>query len=119
VNEIRIVTRRTPLANVVALKGEADLYGAPRIAAALDSAAEGAVAVAVDLSAITFLDSTVVALLLTQLRALEARGMPFTIVCDDAQTLRIFELTGLDRRFVVLPSLTEALRRSVDARVAA
>jgi anti-sigma B factor antagonist len=109
-HHLQISSRHTPIANVVAIRGDADLYGAPEIGEALGAAAAGASAVVVDLGAVTFLDSTILALLLKSLRELRAREIPFTIVCDAPQILRIFELTGLDARFRVVPTLSEALR---------
>jgi anti-sigma B factor antagonist len=96
--------------HVVALGGEFDLHTAPRLDEALFSAIdEGAHRVLVDLAATTFVDSTVLGVLLRAHRRLNDRGGRLVVVSDDPRILRTIELTGLDRTLSVERSLTETV----------
>jgi anti-sigma B factor antagonist len=96
--------------HVVALGGEIDLHTAPRLDEALFSAIdEGAHRVLVDLAATTFVDSTVLGILLRAHRRLDDAGGRLVVVSNDPRILRTFELTGLDRTLAVEPTLTETV----------
>lgn len=95
---------------VIALGGEIDLHTAPRLDEALFSAIdEGAHRVLVDLAATTFVDSTVLGILLRAHRRLDDAGGRLVVVSNDPRILRTFELTGLDRTLAVEPTLTETV----------
>jgi anti-sigma B factor antagonist len=94
----------------IALGGEIDLHTAPRLDEALFSAIdEGAHRVLVDLAATTFVDSTVLGILLRAHRRLDDAGGRLVVVSNDPRILRTFELTGLDRTLAVEPTLTETV----------
>lgn len=96
--------------HVVALGGEIDLHTAPRLDEALFSAIdEGAHRVLVDLAATTFVDSTVLGILLRAHRRLDDAGGRLVVVSNDPRILRTFALTGLDRTLAVEPTLTETV----------
>jgi anti-sigma B factor antagonist len=103
---------------VVVVRGEHDIYTAPalrdRLEEALGAGASGTApaGVVVDLSAATFLDSSILgALLEARRQALEA-GIGY-VVClggePEPGVERILEITGLVPVFPVLRSLDEAL----------
>jgi len=88
--------------------GEADLYTAPELKAALNALIEnGARSVLVDLSRTTFLDSTTLGVLMGAVRRLRSRGGQIAIACSDPNIRKIFEITLLDRIFTIFDS-TEA-----------
>ena len=96
--------------HVVALGGEIDLHTAPRLDEALFGAIhEGAERVLVDLAGTTFVDSTVLGVLLRAHRRLDDSGGRLVLVSNDPRILRTLELTGLDRTLAVEPTLTETV----------
>ncbi|MGB2952664.1 MAG: STAS domain-containing protein [Gaiellaceae bacterium] len=89
---------------VVSLAGEHDLYTAPRVQEALRSVvAAGAKTTIVDLTETTFLDSTMLHVLLSARSELRDGGQ-LRLVTSDPNLKRVFELTGIDRFFDFYPS---------------
>ncbi len=105
-------TRRAGVV-VVSLEGEHELYGATELRRRLAALIEKGLALVVDLTDATFLDSSTVSVLLaTRKRAREA-GVRFAIVLgDDAAepVRRMFEITRLDSILPVVHDRTLALR---------
>lgn len=94
---------------VLSVEGELDLSSAPSLKWALaDVQSAGRRHVVVDLSGVSFIDSTALGVLVGAQRGLNA-GMQLAIACADENVLRIFELTGLDGMFEIVPTLDEAL----------
>lgn len=109
--EFAIDTRSTPLAEIVRIKGDADVFVAPQLREELEALVDGAPpAVVVDMGELTFLDSSTLSLLLTFRRRLADADAPLLLVCDNRALLRTFEVTALDREFEIVPTLTDALR---------
>jgi anti-sigma B factor antagonist len=99
---------------VIPLPGESDAYVAPRIRSDLVSALGAPSPLVVDLSQATFIDSTVVGVLLEGLAECEKRERPlFLLLPDDSapEVHRLFELTGLNALLPVVRSWDEAERR--------
>lgn len=95
--------------SVVALEGELDLGRAPSLKWALvDSLDAGYKQLVVDLSAVSFMDSTALGVLVGINRSLDD-GARMAIVCVHPNVLKIFELSGMDRSFAIHPTLEEAL----------
>ena len=95
---------------IVSLGGEIDLYTAPKLEEALAGlTASGARRVVIDLAGAAFIDSTVLGVLLNALTRLDAGGGEMVLVSDDRRILKILEVTGLERRFRIEPTLTEAI----------
>jgi anti-sigma B factor antagonist len=89
---------------VVSLVGEHDLHTAPKAREELRRViAAGARAVVVDLTETTFLDSTVLSLLLGLRKELRAGGR-LLLVTDEPRVRRVFEIAGVDRFFDFFPS---------------
>lgn len=97
---------------IIAVEGELDLSNGPSLREALDDVlAEEHSGVVLDLSAVTFIDSTALRLLLDAQRQIrEVSVMP--LVCTNRNVLRIFKIAGLDGAFEIFPSLEEALWRA-------
>ena len=95
----------------VALSGELDAYDAPSLRAAFaELAAEHSGAVVVlDLSAVTFLDSTALGTIVGLLRRVREGDGELRVVLPDTPARRIFEVTALERALDVWPSRSDAV----------
>ena len=103
------LTRPTDDIAVVALTGEVDLFTAPEFQERLLQGIEaGARRVVVDLSEVTFLDSTALGVLVAGAKLLP-HGGELLIVCSGDGVARILEIVGFDRVFAIHPTLDEAL----------
>jgi anti-sigma B factor antagonist len=92
---------------VVAASGEVDLYTAPELERALAGPlAEGTARLVVDLSEATFVDSTTLHVLLRAARQLDREAGELIVVAPDANVRKVFEITGLNRFFAVVSSLS-------------
>ena len=96
---------------VLAVHGDVDLQSAPELGAALarvhnDRSGD----VVIDLSAVTFLDSSGLGAIVTAHHALQASGHSVRVVCTDPRILKIIKLTRLDEVVPVFDSLDEACR---------
>ncbi len=91
------------------VQGELDLATAPQLKWALTDVIDAGVGqIVLDLSPVTFIDSTALGVLVGARRSL-ASGSRLAIVCANADVLRIFELTGLDATFSIFSTLDHAL----------
>lgn len=99
---------------VVSVTGELDMYTAPsleqQILEALD---DGHGRVVVDLSGCEFLDSTALAILITVNRRLGERKRRLVLVAADRNIMRIFQVTGFDRTFTIVPTRASALNGAI------
>ena len=96
--------------SVVAVRGELDLTTAPRLKWMLHDLLEASrTKLVVDLTDTTFMDSTALGVLVGIHRSLE-EGMRLAIVCSRLNVLKIFELSGMDGVFTIVPTLDEALQ---------
>ena len=95
---------------LVSVSGELDLYSSERLQEAIDEAASvGADTVLLDLSGVGFIDSTALGVIVQETKRLEGRGVALTLVTDDPRTLRVLEVTGLDRVMRRYATLHDAL----------
>ena len=96
--------------HVVSLRGEIDAMTAPRLGSRLFGLAdEGKRAVVVDLSDVTFMDSTGIGVLLNALRHLNVRRCKMVLVCPTERVMRPFEVTGLVGHLTIFDSREKAL----------
>ena len=96
---------------VVAVSGEIDIASAPKLREKLvELASQGAQQVVVDLQEVDFLDSTGLGVLIGGMKRLRGMDGDLTLVCTQPRTLKVFEITGLNRAFTI--------HESVDAAVA-
>jgi anti-sigma B factor antagonist len=93
----------------LSVEGELDLASAPSLKWALtDILAAGHDKVVVDLSLVTFIDSTALGVLVGVKKNLNP-GAKLAITCTHPDVLNIFELTGLDAAFDIFPNFDDAL----------
>jgi anti-sigma B factor antagonist len=99
---------------VITLRGESDAYVAPRIRSDLAAALGAEAPLVVDLTQATFIDSTIVGILLESLADCEKRERPLLLLLpEDAapEVHRLFEITGLNALLPVVRSWDEASDR--------
>jgi anti-sigma B factor antagonist len=96
----------------IAIAGEVDLYVAPELKQQLlDVIERGATDVVVDLTDATFIDSTTLGVLIGAVRRLRANEGRLSVVCNDQNVAKIFELSGLDKVFDIFPTRELAVAR--------
>jgi anti-sigma B factor antagonist len=99
-----------PRMSVLVAHGDADLHSAPELRERLRMATEGpAQGIVVDLSDVTFIDSTSLGVLLGAVKELRAEGRELRLVVPQQDVRRIFELTLLDHVFLLDETRAEAL----------
>lgn len=100
---------------VVSVHGEVDVSSAPELQRELDTVFEsGARSVVVDLSDVSFLDSTGLGALVAARATASSGGGSIAVVCDQGRLLKLFTITGLDGAFQIHPTVDEALRSLPD-----
>jgi anti-anti-sigma factor len=81
---------------VVRLRGELDLSTAPELARVLDALLEGEVAdVALDISGLSFIDSSGISALITAQQDLHKRGRRLSVRSPRPTAVKVFEIAGL------------------------
>jgi anti-sigma B factor antagonist len=111
-NRIEVETTDGGVA-VVALTGEHDLYTAPALRERITGVLEDGTALVIDLTQSTFIDSSVLRVLLEARREAHERAVGFAIALEEAGSpgvRRMLEVTGLIGVFPVLPARKDALR---------
>lgn len=94
---------------LVRLSGRLDAAAAPQILARLkDIVAEGQSRLAVDLSEVSFVDSTGLGTLVSGLKAARKAEGDLRLVAPNSQVQRLLRLTTLDRVFVISDTLETA-----------
>jgi anti-sigma B factor antagonist len=98
---------------VIALTGEHDLYTAPVISDRINGVLENDTALVIDLTQSTFIDSSVLRVLLEARREAQERVVGFAVALGEDRfpgVRRMLEVTGLIGVFPVLPARKDALR---------
>ena len=99
---------------VITLTGESDAFVAPRVRSDLANALGAEAPLVVDLSQATFIDSTIVGVLLEGLAESEKLERPLLLLLPDdtaPEVHRLFKLTGLASLLPVVRSWDEATSR--------
>lgn len=89
---------------VVTLRGEHEAFGAERLAWQLAALQEEGCALVVDMTGTTFIDSSIVSVLLRARDAARGYGVPLVLVLHENTgwpVRRLFEVTGLESEFSV------------------
>jgi anti-sigma B factor antagonist len=95
---------------VVALSGEVDIFTAPQFKESLLELLDGGVKrLVVDLSDVTFIDSTALGVLIGGVRRVHGAGGAMTIVVTTRPVERVLSVTGLDRVFSMHATREEAV----------
>jgi anti-sigma B factor antagonist len=95
---------------IVVLSGEVDIYTAPqfkeRMLELLDAGVDKLV---VDLSSVTFIDSTALGVLIGGVRRVRTAGGAMALVVTSRSVERVLSITGLDRVFTIHATREAAL----------
>ena len=94
---------------MVILKGEVDLESSPSAREILLRSVAGAEKVLVDLSGVTYIDSSGVASLVEALQASKKNGTRFGLAAASEPTRRVLELARLDKVFTMYTTVDEGL----------
>jgi anti-sigma B factor antagonist len=96
-------------ASLLTLRGEIDVYTAPRLRQAIiDLVDAGATRIVVDMEKVDFLDSTGLGVLVGGLKRVRVKDGTLDIVTSQAKLLKIFDITGLNKVFSIHPSVEAA-----------
>ena len=107
--ELGIDVRRVDSAAVVDVKGEIDVYTAPKLREKLiELVSEGTYRVVVNLEGVDFLDSTGLGVLVGALKRVKAHDGSLSLVCTQDKILKIFKITGLTKVFPIHDSVEQA-----------
>jgi anti-sigma B factor antagonist len=102
---------------VVEASGELDLLTSSEFRDCLAGAiGEGAERVVVDLTGVTFIDSSALGALVGGTRRSAERGTELMIVCPAGSVARIIEITGLNRAFTIYATREAALGAGADGK---
>jgi anti-sigma B factor antagonist len=87
---------------VIVLSGEVDIYTAPQFKESLHALLdEGVDKLVVDLSGVTFIDSTALGVLIGGVRRVHGEGGTMALVVATRPVERVLSITGLDRVFTI------------------
>jgi anti-sigma B factor antagonist len=94
---------------LVPIKGDIDLASAPALSSVLVRLRQrGNRRFVLDLSRVTHMDSTGLGVLLSFYRTLDSAGA-IAIAAPPQNVRKLLQITGIDRRFPVFPSVDEAI----------
>jgi anti-sigma B factor antagonist len=97
-------------ATVIEATGRLDMVAAPQLKALVQSAVtKGQTPVVIDLSGVTFMDSTGLAALISGLRVTRQAGSDLRIAGAASQVLSVLQMTGIDRIIRPYASADEAV----------
>src|SRR6266487_1099428 len=101
---------------VLAWEGELDLYIAPELKRELFAViTQGHRRIVVDLTPASFIDSTILSVLLAGVKRLRPVGGELAVICPNENIRRLFEVTLLDQVFPVINDRSEIRWEGRDA----
>jgi anti-sigma B factor antagonist len=101
------------LPSVLPLKGEIDLHISSDIAASLETmVAAHPARLVVDLSGVTYIDSSGLAVLINATQTVEEYGGQLTLAGMNEDVRSIFEMARLDQFFLIFPHVDAAISAS-------
>ena len=108
--EIEVNARPAGKAQLVEVRGEIDLYTAPRVKDCIHGLIDrGHVHLIVDLDRVRYMDSTGLGILMSALKRVEEKAGRIVLICNNARVLKIFKLTGFIQSFSIFGSEAEAV----------
>ena len=94
---------------IVSFEGEVDLEQSPKAREVLLDSVAQEKNVLVDLSGVTYIDSSGVASLVEAFQMAKQKGVAFGLVSVNAAALRVLQLARLDKVFVIHETLADGL----------
>ncbi len=108
--DLDVETLQREGARVLSLRGEIDVYTAPRLRQAIvDQVEQGLTHLIVDMTAVECLDSTGLGVLVEGLKRVRSRDGIMSLVAIHEKILKIFDITGLNKAFPMYRTVDEAL----------
>ncbi len=95
--------------SVVSLSGDVDLESSPKVRSALLDCVGAKRGVLVDLSRVSYIDSSGVASLVEAYQTARKSTTPFALVEVSDSAMRVLELARLDKVFTIHPTLADGL----------
>jgi len=112
VAQFEVAVPEQPGVAVLKVRGEIDVASAPDFRASLsDVIGGGPQLVIVDMSEVSFMDSTGLGVLISAEKQIRHAGMDLRLVVTHPQIRKLLELTGLDDVFTVVSSAHDAVRK--------
>lgn len=95
---------------VVDVKGEVDVYTAPKLREKIvDLVTQGSHEIIVNLEGVEFLDSTGLGVLVGGLKRVKSHDGTMALVCTKPKILKVFSITGLSKVFPIFDTVQEAV----------
>ena len=108
--EVSVSSRPSGDRTVVHVAGEIDVYTAPTLREELAGLVDdGKTDIVVDLTDVSFMDSTGLGVLVGALKRVRTTGGDLKLVIDQEKVLKVFRITALTQVFEIHPTLDEAL----------
>ena len=108
--ELDVTVRNQDGTAVVAVAGEIDVYTSPLLQERLvEVLKDGSSSIVLDLSAVTFLDSTGLGVLITGLKRCRSAEGDLVLVTAQPNVLKVLEITGLNDVFQIHDSVDDAI----------
>jgi anti-sigma B factor antagonist len=107
---LQVSSEQVGAATVVKAVGELDLHTATGLQTALDKAVHSADGLVVaDLSAVDFMDSTGLSVIVSTVAALRAVDRELRVVSTNGRITKVFTLTGVDQQVGLFATVAEAV----------
>ncbi|HEX8305227.1 MAG TPA: STAS domain-containing protein [Jatrophihabitans sp.] len=94
---------------VLEVRGEVDLHSAAQLQDRLLQVIAGGQSVVVDLTGLSFLDSTGLGVLVAARNQAQQAGAQLRLVCTSDRMLKLFRITGLDAVFEIYATVPAAI----------
>lgn len=94
---------------IVTLSGDVDLDNSPQVRNVLLDTVRDRRGVLVEMSAVSYIDSSGIASLVEAYQSARRASTPFALVAVSDAAMRVLELARLDQVFSIHPSVSEAL----------
>jgi anti-sigma B factor antagonist len=94
---------------VIALAGDVDLEQSPKARQILLDGLEQGIDILVEMSGVTYIDSSGVASLVEAFQLAKQKGRSFALVSVNPAALRVLQLARLDKVFVIHDTLAEGI----------
>jgi anti-sigma B factor antagonist len=94
---------------VLEVRGEVDLHSAAQLQDRLLQVIDGGQSVVVDLTGLSFLDSTGLGVLVAARNQAQQAGAQLRLVCASDRMLKLFRITGLDAVFEIYATVPAAI----------
>ena len=94
--DFAVHSREVGPATVIAVSGELDIHTAPDLTEVLSPALAAGRPVVVDLTDVTFMDSSGLSVFVTALTRAREAGTSLGLVIAEPRVMRVFSITGID-----------------------